>query len=167
MRSAIVIGALCLLIPRSVGAQLTESIGPGSRVRVVSAVDGTSQRQIGTVLAIDSTGLALIDRNGDTHVVEGQMMVSLERSLGRRAEPVVGALAGAAGAGVYFLMRALLGASMGSEWEMEACSTGCVAGTVGAFVGIGVLAAHVRPRERWAAIAPSGAKAALGMQLSF
>lgn len=167
MRAAIVIGILCLLIPHSVAAQLMESIGPGARVRVVSTVDGKSRRQIGTILAIDSTGLALTDRKGETHVVKSQMMVSLERSLGRRAEPAVGALAGLAGAGVYFLTSALLGASMGSEWEMEPCSAGCVAGTVGAFVGIGVLAAYVRPRERWAAVAPSGSKAALGMQLSF
>ncbi len=153
---ALAFAAVVCLPLSSLAAQDAEPIGPGTRIRVVSVAEGTSRRVVGTVIRVDSAGVAIARGGGREAQLARGGILTVERSTGRRPEVVKGAVTGALLAGGVFLARALIGASMEPSWELEECSARCVAGTVGLLVGAGVLGAYLDPTEQWAPV-PAGA----------
>ena len=61
---ALAFAAVVCLPLTSLAAQDAEPIGPGTRIRVVSVAEGTSRRVVGTVMRVDSAGVAIARGGG-------------------------------------------------------------------------------------------------------
>ena len=144
---------LLLVVPfaKPLAAQALDSLQPGARIRVERLAAGRTDRITGTVLRLDSVGVAIADADGLVHSVPRPSLLSVELSQGRRPDPLGGAVRGLVAGGGVLLITALYAARVDESWELE-CGTGCVAGTLGVSVGAGVLGAFLEPREHWTSV---------------
>ena len=161
MRASQIPFVLLLVVPfaKPLAAQALDSLQPGARIRVERLAAGRTDRITGTVLRLDSVGVAIADADGVVHSVARPSLISVDLSQGRRADPLRGAITGLVTGGGVLLITALYSARADESWELE-CGTGCVAGTLGVSVGAGVLGAFLDPREQWTSVplAPASAQ---------